>query len=125
MISPPIPAGILTVALAQYGAKLVAGVRYHWMLELGMDSAQDSPSLWVGGTIERVELLPELLARLEQSAPSDLPALYSEEGLWYDALDALSEMIQAAPNEVILRKYRASLLEQVGLDEAAAHDLRR
>jgi hypothetical protein len=45
--------------------------------------------------------------------------------LWYDALDALSEMIQAAPNEVILRKHRASLLEQVGLDEAAAYDLRR
>ena len=124
-ISPPIPAGILAIPLAQYGAKLVTGVRYHWLLELGTDSVKDSPSLWAGGTIERVELLPELLARLEQSAPSDLPALYAEEGLWYDALDALSEMIQAAPDDVILRKHRGSLLEQVGLDEAAAHDFRR
>jgi hypothetical protein len=95
------------------------------MLEVGTDSAQDSPSLWAGGTIERVDPPPELLARLEQSAPSDLPALYAEEGLWYDSLDALSDMIQAAPNEAILRQHRAALLEQVGLDEAAAYDLRR
>jgi len=124
-ILPPIPAGIQTVPLAQYATHLVTGVPYQWGLELATDPAQPSPPLWSSGAIERKAPSPEFLAKLNQAVPSDLPALYATEGLWYDALDSLSAFIQAAPDDRSLRQHRASLLEQVGLHEAAAQDLRR
>ena len=44
-------------------------------------------------------------------------------GLWYDAVIALSDMIEAAPNNGLLRKQRAALMQQVGLPEIAKYDL--
>jgi hypothetical protein len=35
--------------------------------------------------------------------------------MWYDAVAAISEMIDAAPQDQALRKQRAALLSQVGL----------
>lgn len=122
-IAPPIPAGILALPLAQYDMHLVTGVPYQWGLELITDPAQPSPSLWSSGAIERVVPSPEFLAKLNQAVPSDLPALYAKEGLWYDTLDSLSAFIKVAPDDLTLRQHRASLLEQVGLHEAAAQDL--
>jgi hypothetical protein len=124
-IVPPIRAGILALPLAQYATHLATGVQYQWGLELVTDPAQPSPPLWSSGAIERVAPFPEFLAKLNQAVPSDRPALYATEGLWYDALDSLSAFIQVAPDDRSLRQHRASLLEQVGLHEAAAHDLRR
>ena len=124
-IVPPIPAGILALPLAQYDTHLVTGVHYRWGLELATDPAQPSPPLWSSGAIEREAPSPEFLAKLNLAIPSDLPALYAKEGLWYDALDSLSAFIQVAPDDLALRQHRASLLEQVGLHEAAAQDLRR
>jgi hypothetical protein len=124
-ILPPIPAGILALPLAQYATQLVTGVHYQWGLELATDPTQPSSSLWSSGAIEREAPSPEFLAKLDLAAPSDQPALYAKEGLWYDALDSLSAFIQVAPDDLALRQHRASLLEQVGLHEPAAQDLRR
>jgi hypothetical protein len=124
-IVPPIPAGILALPLAQYDTQLVTGVPYQWGLEQATDPAHPSPPLWSSGAIERVVPSPEFLAKLNQAVLSDLPALYAKEGLWYDALDSLSAFIKVAPDDFALRQHRASLLEQVGLHEAAAQDLRR
>jgi len=54
---------------------------------------------------------------------TEVPTLYAETGFWYDAMTAISELIQAAPNDSGFRAQRAALLEQVGLREAAACDL--
>lgn len=124
-ILPPVPAGILALPLVQYETHLATGVQYQWGLELATDPKLPSPSLWSSGAIERIAPSPEFLAKLNQAVPSDLPALYAKEGLWYDALDTLSAMIQVAPDNLALRQHRASLLEQVGLHEAAVQDLRR
>jgi Flp pilus assembly protein TadD len=50
------------------------------------------------------------------------PALYAESGIWYDAIDDLSRLISAEPDNRRLREQRAALLEQVGLREAAEFD---
>jgi hypothetical protein len=39
-------------------------------------------------------------------------------------LTSISELIDAAPNDRVLRQQRASLLEQVGLPEIAEQDMR-
>ena len=48
-------------------------------------------------------------------ARDGLAGIYAEAGLWYDALAAVSEMIERAPDNRELRRQRAALLAQVGL----------
>ncbi|MHC4422536.1 MAG: DUF928 domain-containing protein, partial [Planctomycetota bacterium] len=45
------------------------------------------------------------------------PHALAEAGIWYDAIDSLSQQIDAAPGNRILWNQRAALLEQVGLPE--------
>ena len=73
--------------------------------------------------IERTALPAELSSKLSGVGRSQRVAIYAEAGLWYDAVEAISEEINAVPNDIALRKQRASLLEQVGLPEIAAYDL--
>ena len=61
-------------------------------------------------------------ARLKEASAASRPALYAGAGIWYDAIDELSRLIAAQPENRELRIQRAALLEQVGLTEAAAFD---
>ena len=61
--------------------------------------------------------MPEgLTAKVAQAGKSDLPSLYGEAGLSVSTLvAAISELIEAAPQDQALRKQRTALLSQVGL----------
>ena len=50
---------------------------------------------------------------------------YAQAGIWYDALDAISNAIEANPNDASLKEQRAALLKQVGLSQAAALDQKK
>jgi Domain of Unknown Function (DUF928) len=63
-----------------------------------------------------------VLAQVKQASPAQLPALYAQAGIWYDAIDQLSSQISANQSDRQLRERRAALLEQVGLKDAAAFD---
>ena len=45
----------------------------------------------------------------------EIPGIYADEGIWYDALSAICELIKTHPNDKNLRLQRASLLGQVVL----------
>jgi hypothetical protein len=55
----------------------------------------------------------------------DTVRFYAEQGLWYDAFASISDLIVAAPDNQILRNQRASLLQQIGLQEVAKWDLQQ
>jgi hypothetical protein len=57
------------------------------------------------------------------SGAADAVGAYAAAGLWYDAIATLSERIAAAPADPLLRRQRAALLRQVGLQEVADWDL--
>jgi Domain of Unknown Function (DUF928) len=61
-------------------------------------------------------------SRLNEAGAASRPALYAGAGIWYDAIDEISRLISAQPENRELRAQRAALLEQVGLTEAAAFD---
>jgi len=50
---------------------------------------------------------------------------YAQAGIWYDAFESVSNAIEAHPDDPSLRAQRASLLQQVGLSEAATADKER
>jgi Domain of Unknown Function (DUF928) len=111
----PVAAGVHRIRLADYNVRLAPGAAYRWFVSVVPDSDRRSKDITAGGAIERVEMPEGLKAKVGQAAKSDLPSLYGEAGLWYDTVAAISELIEAAPQDQSLRKQRTALLAQVGL----------
>jgi len=122
----PAHSGIQQIRLGDYNAKLLPGERYQWSVALVMDPEEPSANVVAKGAIERVGR-----GKLEQPLSSDVgkadaPRRYAEAGVWYDALMAISDLMQSNPADMGLHQQRASLLEQGGLGDVAAsiHDMR-
>lgn len=112
-------AGIQRLKLSDHGVKLSPGVEYQWVVALVTDPDNRSTDLVASGVIKRVAPDAELKGKISQAAPASLAGLYAEAGIWYDALAALSDQIEAQPENQPLRQTRAELLRQVGLNAAA------
>jgi hypothetical protein len=116
----PTKAGIQRVRLSDYEVKLIPGERYTWSIALVLDPKRRSKDVIAMGTIERVERADINLA----AAPTtDAFYRFAADGLWYDAVMVISEMIETAPADLALRKQRVELLDQVDLPEVGIFDL--
>jgi hypothetical protein len=114
-IPAPVQAGVHRIRLSDYNIRLAPGVAYRWFVAVVPDADRRSRDILAGGVVERVEMPADLEAKLAQAPKSDLPSVYGEAGLWYDTVAALSELIEAAPQDQALRQQRTALLSQVGL----------
>jgi hypothetical protein len=123
-LSGSLQPGVQRVRLADYGVRLSLGVPYRWFVALVVDPDNRSRDIIAGGAIERIAQPTELRAKLARAGKTRAPYIYAEAGLWYDALSAISDLIDAAPNDPALRQQRASLLEQVDLQGIAERDMR-
>lgn len=121
-LQPPIAKGVHAVRLDQHGVILKPDVEYQWFVAVVSNPAQRSNDVIAGGSIKRVAQNEAVQARLKSAPQSQWSAVYAQSGLWYDAIDQLSQSISANPADRRLRQQRAALLEQVGLREAAAFD---
>jgi len=124
-LNPPLQPGMQRVRLADHNIRLTPGVLYTWSVALIRDAAQRSYDVLTAGTIERVELPEALRGQLVHANTMTAARLYATEGLWYDTIAALSELIDARPQDIALRQQRATVLEQEGLTAAAAYDRQR
>ena len=114
----PVQPGVHRIKLADHGVRLAPGVAYQWSVTVISDVNRRSRDILAGGVIERVEAPTGLREKLAQTPPSEqLPFIYAEAGLWYDALASISDLIEIRPNDAQLRKERSALLTQVGLPE--------
>lgn len=120
-IGAPARAGIQRLRLADYGVKLQPGIEYRWHVSLVNDPAQRSNDIVASGTIQRIEPDAALRAKLAQNKDR-LLHVYAEEGIWYDALEAASDFIDAHLSDRQAREQRAAMFDQVGLEAAAKFD---
>jgi len=120
-VASPASAGVQKIDLARFGVRLQPGADYRWSVSFEGDPKQRSNA----AAIQRVTAGPDVARRLEGAPRAALASLYAEEGIWYDAIAAISELIEQSPKDAGLRRQRAALLEQVGLKEAAAGDASR
>jgi hypothetical protein len=120
----PVQAGIQSLRLADYQVRLLPGKEYGWFIAGVRDPKNRSKDILASGLVQYIVPAGTLQAKLGRIEKNELVKIYAEEGLWYDAIRAISDLIEAAPNNMDLRKQRASLLEQVGLFEIAAYDLK-
>ncbi len=116
--------GVQCLNLADYGVRLVPGRQYRWFVALVPDPDRRSKDVIAGAIIERVDLPESLPVKLAKADAVEASHIYAKTGLWYDALCAISDTIAASPNDTMLRKQRASLLEQVGLKDVAEYDVK-
>jgi hypothetical protein len=122
IIKSPEKSGIQSLCLADYGVKLRSNVEYKWFVTIVPDAEHRSRDIMAGGILSFIDPQPPLLEKLREADSGSAPSIYAEEGFWYDAVEALSKMIDASPRDENLRRQRASLLEQVGLAEAAGSE---
>ena len=84
-------------------------------LAMAMDEDSRSTDVIASGVVELIEPNKEMKSRIDASQGTDLVAAYANEGVWYDALDTISSMIDQSPTDQQLIAIRATLLDQVGL----------
>lgn len=123
-LSPPEKGGIQCIRLADHGVELRQNVPYQWFVAVVTDPGRRSRDILSGGMIEVVSPSAALSEKLRHTERAKQPFVLAQEGIWYDALAALADRIEASPKDLSLRKQRAALLEQVGLNEAAESDLK-
>jgi len=115
----PVKEGIQKVRLADYKIQLKQGEAYRWFVAVVPDAERRSKDILAGGAIERVDMPDGLKGKLAQSGQYEAPFIYAEAGLWYDALQSISDLIDASPQDAELRKQRSALLAQIGLPAAS------
>ena len=111
----PDPSCMTGIRLSDFGIHLIQDVDYQWFVAAVSDPDQRSKDIVASGRIMRVEPSKNLMNKLNQANKMDIPGIYAEEGLWYDALSAISALIDADPNNKKLPETRKDLLKQVGL----------
>jgi hypothetical protein len=121
-VLPPVSSpGIQRVRLADFPLELQPRVEYRWRVTM-IDEARPARAV-ASGAIQRINVWPKLQARI-QNQGSDILAtanVYAEEGLWYDALEAIGQSGETPR----AWKSRAALLQQVGLAEVSQHEAGR
>jgi hypothetical protein len=117
--------GVHRIKLARYKVELKPDVVYEWSVAIVPDAENRSKDVIAKGVIKRVAPPADLDARIEKAGDLERASAYAQAGIWYDALDAISDAIEAHPDDASLREQRASLLKQVGLSEAAAVDKKK
>jgi hypothetical protein len=109
--------GVHRARLADFGVRLEPGVPYQWSVTVVPDPARRSRDILASGTIERIEPSHDLQS-VRATAPNlDLVRIYAENGIWYDAIETVSELVESNPADQTARSYRAALLQQAGLSE--------
>lgn len=114
-------AGIYAVPLASYGISLKDDHRYSWSVALS-----SANGALAGGPIAQTWLehnqSSEVDAILATRSPLDQVTHLAGKGYWYDAVDIVSQQIDAGDRSSPWHEIRAHLFDQVGLKQAAAFD---
>ena len=117
--------GIHRVKLAKYKVELQPDVAYEWSVAIVPDAENRSRDIIAKGVIKRISPPGDLANRVSQMGDLARAQAYAQAGIWYDAFESVSNAIEAHPDDPSLRAQRASLLQQVGLSEAATADKER
>ncbi len=122
-LKSPACSGIQMIRLSDLNQVLEEEIQYRWHISLIVDAESRSKDIHAMGFIELVPFTQAIFeGRTGCKDTMDVFCLYVTAGLWYDAVQVISDLIMAYPKDRVLRLMRASLLEQVGLNDVAEWD---
>ena len=108
-------AGIRQLDLGDHNISLQPGVTYQWSVAPLLDEDGHAAGATASAVIERLKPGEGLTSRLENNHGTDLVDVLASEGIWYDALETISSMIDQSPGDRGLVAIRTSLLDQIGM----------
>jgi hypothetical protein len=118
----PSTTGIKRINLREHQVSLKPDVEYQWSVALVIDPENPSKDIVASGYIRRTDPSPKLTARMVKKNKRKLVDVFAESGIWYDAIEEVSDLVDTNPSNSDLRELRAMLLEQVDLVEPADFD---
>jgi uncharacterized protein DUF928 len=123
-IPTPVRAGIQSLDLKDMDLALKPDVQYRWFISLITDQKSSSPHIVAGGMIERCEFNECLVHEPVLTCDRLSVGKNANRGFWYDAMACLCDLVKTDPQDASLRRMRAGLLKQVGLNGVAEWDLK-
>lgn len=113
--------GILAVNLADHGLTLEPETVYEWSVSLVTDQDKDISAVSRGLVAFRAPS-SKIAKQVEKAKPGDLADVHASNGYWYDAVNAISQMIAQNPDTAAYKEARAELVEQAKLWDVADYD---
>ena len=113
--------GIIGIKIPTDQSELKVGTNYNWTFRLICESSIRE----VEGSIQRINPSADLTKKLQQTPESDRWLIYSEAGIWYEALLTLAEQVLSDPNNVKFTSQWQNLLNSVGLNEVSTEPLKQ
>lgn len=125
LIPTPAHAGVQSIDLNDWNLALETDVQYRWYISAIRDPDSPSKDIVAGGVIERCEF-STCLVEMEPVVSCDRDSVRRNAGggFWYDAMACICDLIKTDQQDASLRRIRASLLKQVGLNGVAEWDLK-
>ncbi len=114
--------GIHKIELSKYKVKIEKGVEYEWYITIIKDTEDHSKDVIASGVIKRIDPPQSVSLNLQTKHIEDLIYIFAAEGIWYDALECVSKLIEQQPTNDAYRELRAELLDEGDLPEVAEYD---
>lgn len=114
-------AGMHALPLAERGIRLHPGVPYRWVAVIAPEGPGQALTQ-LAGEIMHVAPTPETAQKIARAPANRLPAVLGAAGAWPELIDALSTRATRGHDRQKWLGYRARVLRQVGLVDAARAD---
>jgi Domain of Unknown Function (DUF928) len=109
-VALPLSPSVINVTLPSNVA-LQVDKPYQWFFKIRCTQQQAaSIPIYVEGSIQRVNLSPNVISQLEAATPQQKAAIYAANGIWYDSINILAQL--RSSNEAEWQ----SLLQSIGLN---------
>lgn len=108
-------AGIQSIDFAKTEVKLKPNLEYRWFVSIVPDTSQRSNDVVASGIIKRIIPDSELSASLVSANQSNRANIYTQNSIWYDAIDELMKSDKLSQNNTVFLERQVTLLEQAGL----------
>lgn len=129
-VTPPDTPGIISIHLPTTVSLLETGKLYQWFLKARLQCASSQANVkasamqdQVYGWIQRISPSTGLAAQLNQASSQQRADLYTQNGIWFDALTTLGELRLANSQDASLKNNWNSLLQSVGLEKVTTKPL--
>ncbi len=107
---------LISISLPAQATPLEVGKKYTWSFAIICNPSDRLEDKFVEGMVQRTEIDPTRLAKIQQTPPNQRLALYQENGIWYDAIALLFELKRAQPNDSSLNTIWREFLRSCGIN---------
>ena len=113
--APGMRSGLINIPIPANVKSLEVGKTYSWTLSVYCDPAKPSNSVFVKGTIQRVNLDPTLKNRLQEATPIEQARIYAANGIWFEAFNTLANLYYSHSDQKSIATAWVNLLQQAKL----------